>query len=125
MPLNPCFLGYFGNFLGFLLTALSQVRVLPGELFEILRKKSPNQLTPGAEKSVAGRFALLAFNARICDDSATARKVSVSRESIWGPKGTLKVPSAPRNFGPKLSDSLINNPPKVNRLVPFGARKGH
>ena len=33
------------------------------------------------------------------------------------------VPSGPQNLGPKLSKSLINNPLRVNKPVPFGPRK--
>lgn len=33
------------------------------------------------------------------------------------------VPPEPQNPGPKLSESLINNPPGVNRPIPFGGRK--
>jgi len=33
------------------------------------------------------------------------------------------VPSEPQNLGPKLSKSLINTPPGINRPVPFGLRK--
>ena len=34
------------------------------------------------------------------------------------------VPSEPQNPGPKLSKSLINTPPGVNKPVPFGGREG-
>jgi len=49
---------YFSNIR--LLIRLSQVRALPGELVYFLRKETPNQLTPGVERSAAGRFAFLA-----------------------------------------------------------------
>jgi hypothetical protein len=80
MPLNPCFLGYFGGFLDFLLTALSQVRVLPGELLYFLRKKATSQLTPVAEISAAGRFTVFALSGRYFYVSVVGGKVSVSRD---------------------------------------------
>ena len=44
-----------------LLTPLSQVRVLHGALVSFLRKETTVQLTPGVERSAAGRFAFLAL----------------------------------------------------------------
>lgn len=32
------------------------------------------------------------------------------------------VPSEPQNLGPKLSKSLVKNPPGVNKPVPIGGR---
>jgi hypothetical protein len=43
-------------------------------------------------------------------------------EDFLRPKRSFS--ESPRNRGPKLSKSLINRPPKVNRLVPFGGREG-
>jgi hypothetical protein len=52
-----------------------------------------------------------------------AEKVSVSGEIRQGPKGTMRVPSAPRKSAEKLSDSRVNNPLGVNNLVSFGPRE--
>ena len=56
------------------------------------------------------------------DARPSGSAISVSRESFRGPKGTLKVATAPRNLWPKVSESLIHTPPKVNTPVAFGTR---
>ena len=56
-------------------------RVAFGELVSFLRNETTQQLTPGTEKSAAGRFAFWPLSARVYDDSVAGEKVSVSRES--------------------------------------------
>ena len=64
-----------------------------------------------------------ALPTRVSADLAAGRELSVSRETDRGPKPTLKVASAPRKLGPKLSKSLFNGPPPVSGPVGFGVRK--
>ena len=99
-------------------------RVPFGELFRFLRNRPPHQSTPGAERLATGRYAFPAFVRRVFDARRFHPVLSVSRENFRGPKATLKVASAHRNLGPKVSKSLINTPPKVNTLVAFGVRSG-
>jgi hypothetical protein len=82
-----------------------------------------NQLTPGAESSAAGRFAFIAFPARVYVDSTVWPAISVSRETKQTAEGTPAVSTGPQNPGSKLSESLINNPSGVNNPVPFDGRK--
>jgi hypothetical protein len=56
-------------------------------------------------------------------DFENSEKVSIPRETMWVPKGTPMVPSEPQNLDPKLSKSLFNNPPEVNKPVAFDAQK--
>jgi hypothetical protein len=46
--------------------------------------------------------------------------LSVSRDADRGPEPTIKVGFGPRNFDPKLSESLLNNPSPLNNPVRFG-----
>jgi hypothetical protein len=59
-PTSPVFMKDSSPSPNQLLTPLSQVRVLYGELFVFLRTITTDQLTPGAESSAAGRFAFRA-----------------------------------------------------------------
>ena len=53
----------------------------PSGSFSIFRVQTrPVQLTPGPERSVAGRLAFRACAAMVCDDSAGSPALSVSRE---------------------------------------------
>jgi len=95
-------------------------RVWHGELVSFLRKETTHKLTPCTERSVRGVSRFWHLFAVVCGDSVVGEKVSDLPETNWGPKGTRKVPSTPRNFGPKLSDSQTNRGLGVNNPVPFG-----
>lgn len=47
-------------------------------------------------------------------------KFSGSKESAWGPVGNATVTTAPRKTALELSDSLVNDPLRVNAPVPTG-----
>ena len=53
------------------------MRVPFGELSDFLRTEAAHQLTPGLKTSTAGRLALWAFDATVCDDRADALALSV------------------------------------------------
>ncbi len=81
-----------------------------GELFRWSRNRPAHQLTPGPERSAAGRFAFMAFVATICDDHAGKPALSASRDRDQGLMGTPRVPFAAQDFGQQLSESLLNTP---------------
>lgn len=93
---------------------------LSGSLRFFSKLNHHNSLRPAARDREPGFLRLWRFPARVYANLVGLRPVSISTEIFWGPNGTIKVPSAPRNLGEKLSESLINRPPGVNRLVPFG-----
>ncbi len=72
------------------------------------RTVATHQLTENAESSRSRRFRFDASPATTCDASPAARALSVSRETNRGAEGTFRVAFAPRNLGPKLSDSRVN-----------------
>jgi hypothetical protein len=47
-------------------------------------------------------------------------KFSGSKESAWGAVGNATVTTGPRKTAPELSDSLVNDPLRVNDPVPTG-----
>lgn len=94
-------------------------RVPSGELDSVPRTGGTDQLTRNAERFASRRFRFSAIPAWCYAVLPAARTLSVSRESDRGAEGTRMVPLGPRNLGPKLSDSRVNNALGVNRLVPF------
>ena len=91
-----------------------------GELVSVLRMRSTDQFTENAERFASRRFCVSAFHATICVGLSRPPRLSISTETNRGPRGTLRVPSAPRNLAPKLSESLVNRGLGVNNAVPFG-----
>ncbi|SRR6266478_4049192 len=100
------------------------VRISLGELSLLPRTNATRQLPGNAESSSSRRFAFSAIPASISVNLAVCTALSSSTERFWGPRGTFKVPLAPRDFGPKLSESPVTGPLGVNSPVPLGPREG-
>lgn len=103
------------------------VRVYVGELSSKFELWRPKDLTPGVERSTAGRFSFLpsfsrvsyAFRGSPAQTAALSvcREISVSRTQPSG----LHPPV--RKIGPELSDSLFSGASRVNKEFSFGVRK--
>ena len=68
----------------------------------------------------SSEFFILRLSRKDLRRSARRPSASVSRDTNPSPEPTIKVGFGPRNFAPKLSESLFNKPSPFNNPVGFG-----
>ena len=108
-----------------LLIRVSVVRAHPGELKSEFELWYPKELTPGVERSTAGRFSFLPTFSKAF---ATFR-VPLHQAGAFSVLGEISVyRTQPSRFRPhlreigyELSDSLFLDPPRINTEVAFEA----
>jgi hypothetical protein len=96
--------------------------LVPGSYFTGRETDRPASSRPTPRDRAPGVSHYWPFPPRVCVDPAVAPALSDSRDANRGPEPTIKVGFARRNFDPKLSESLLNNPSPFNNPVGFGAR---
>jgi hypothetical protein len=69
------------------------------------------------ELSLAAFSRFLAFPQGLTSIAISFPALSVSRDAERRAESTIMVATGPRNLGPKLSESLINRPLRVNRQI--------
>ena len=106
-----------------LLIRLSLVRVQPRELASKSELWRPKDLTPGVERSTAGRFSFPPSLSRVFyafrGSPAQSTAISVCREIPVSRTQPSRLRPLVRKNGPELSDSLFSGASRVNTEFSF------
>ena len=118
--------GVFSRWLGgLLLTGGSEVRILLAELELRLRNLATQQLTPQARRT-SSRPRSFHPVFRVVLHSRTHRQtLRFERDNLRVREEPYGFLSHPEKLLRKVSESLVNNAPRVTSTVPFGTRFGH